>query len=287
MSDVATYSAQKLTLEHQGRDRIFHVVAPTERPEHPALLFFFHGSLQSGRVARTFTGRSFDDIALRTGTILVYPDGVHHHFNDARRDLNERTRQLRVDDVGFTGKIIERMVADFHVDRSRVYVSGYSNGGQMVIRLLHDAPGLFAGAATFAATMPTPDNFAPGLPLRGTAPTPYLAIHGTEDTLVPYSGGDAGFDAARSRGAVTSAPESAAYFAGLNGLDEGDRTRTRFADDVVVDEWSREGHPPVQLWTVEGMGHVVPSPKEVDTRLGTGTDSFVAADVMAEFFGLG
>ncbi len=286
MSDVDTYTPVKLSLVHQGRDRSFRVLLPADRPERPAVLFFFHGSLQSGSVARTFTGRTFDDVALRTGTILVYPDGVHHHFNDARRDLNERTRQLRIDDVGFTEKVVEHLVAEYDVDPARVYASGYSNGGQMVIRLLHDAPGLLAGAATIAATLPSASNFAPGLPAKTPVPTPYLAIHGTEDQLVPYHGGDAGFDVARSRGSVSSAPDSAAYFAQFNGLSEQDRERTRFADDVVADEWSREGHPPVQLWTVEGMGHVVPSPKEVDPRLGAGTDAFVAADIIAEFFGL-
>lgn len=286
VSDVGTLSVEKQALEHQGRERTFRVVVPGQLPAHPALLFFFHGSLQSGIVARTFTGRSFDEVARRTGSILVYPDGVHHHFNDARRDLTERTRQLRIDDVGFTEKIIDRMVAGYGVDATRVHAAGYSNGGQMVIRLLHDAPGLLAGAATIAATLPAEGNFAPGLPLRGTSPTPYLAIHGTEDPLVPYDGGEAGFDDARSRGAVISAPASARYFAGLNGLGEEDRERTRFAPDVVVDTWSRGSLPPVELWTVEGMGHVVPSPKEVDPRLGAGTGSFIAADVIAEFFGM-
>lgn len=284
VSEPELYSSERVTLRHQGRDRTFTVVTPDQVPEHPRALFYFHGSLQSGNVARNFTGRTFDDMAARTGTILIYPDGVDRHFNDTRRHLRENTRQLGIDDVEFTKAIIEWTAEHRSVDTGQVFAAGYSNGGQMVLRLLHDAPGLLNGAATFAAPMPAADNIADYIGEADT-PTAYLAMHGTGDEIVPYEGGEAGFHESRSRGLIVSALESAEYFAAINGLDKSDHSRTERGDSVVVDSWSRPGHPSVQLWSIIGMGHLVPTPKQLPPSIGPGTDAIIGADVLAQFFG--
>ena len=264
LSDVRNpdqYNSERVTIRYGGRDRTFVVVTPDDLPADAPVLLYFHGSLQSGNVARNFTGRTFDDMAAARGVRLVYPDGVDRHFNDTRLALREKTRLLGVDDVGFTRAIADRLGVE------SVHACGYSNGGQMVMRLLHDAPDLLAGAATFAAPMPAANNRVPGL---GTdlVPTPYLALHGTADDIVQYDGGVAGLDPAHTRGELISARASAEYFAQTNGL--GPETHTRYSplDGVSVDSWS--GEAPVELWSFEGMGHVVPA---------------VAADVVADFFG--
>lgn len=271
-------------IEHQFRSRTFTLVAPDDIGEAPAVLLFFHGSHQSSNVARNFTGHTFDELTSR-GVLVAYPDGVHHHFNDARRDFNERTRQLRIDDVGFTRRVVDKLVADYGADPGRVFACGFSNGGHMVLRLLHDAPGLLAGAATFAATMPARENFAPSIGHPAPVPTAFLTIHGTADPIAPYEGGEAGMDG-QMRGAVVSARQTAEYFAGINGLGPEDHAREERSGDVRVDSWRRDGLSPVSLVSVEGMGHLVPSPRAVDARLGEGTSAFVAAQVTADFFGL-
>ena len=48
---------------------------------------------------------------------------------------------------------------------------------------------------------------------------------------------------------------------------------------------SWEGDNPVELWTMEGVGHVIPSGNGLDARLGPNTDSFIAAQVVEDFFG--
>lgn len=256
---------------HSIDDRSFVVVSP-ERPRADSpLLLFFHGSQQSGNVARNFTAHTFDDLTAR-GVIVAYPNGVARHFNDARLDFDEKTRELGTDDVGFARAIVSFLGA------TTVYAAGFSNGGQMVLRLLHDAPGLLSGAATIAAPMPTDDNLLPAL---GTpVATAFLAIHGTADPIVPYAGGPAGTPNQR-RGTVRSAAASVGYFAQVNGSAVHSVTEH---DGVRVDTWT--GGAPVRLITVEDMGHLVPAPHDVDARLGQGTRKFVAAEVIADFFGL-
>ncbi|GAB2518652.1 Alpha/beta hydrolase family protein [Corynebacterium atrinae] len=283
MKEPKRYSSERVRLHHGGRERTFVVVTPSVLPATPRLLLYFHGSLQNGNVARNFTGRTFDEMAARTGTVLIYPDGVERHFNDARLLLGERTRELGIDDVGFTRALVSWAVDHRGVDPSQVYACGYSNGGQMVIRLLHDAPGLLAGAATFAAALPEEGNLIEGL--GAPEPAPYLAIHGTADTIVKYEGGVAGLDEEHQRGSLLSALDSAGYFASVNGLAAGDHEHT-VRDGLIIDSWARAGQPPVELWSVEGMGHVVPAPRGVQSSIiGPGFDAIVAADVVAEFFG--
>lgn len=276
MRNPDQYNSERVTLRHGGRDRTFVVVTPDSVGVDARALLYFHGSLQNGNVARNFTGRMFDDMASARGVRLVYPDGVDRHFNDTRLALREKTRQLGVDDVGFTRAIVDWLGAP------EVYACGYSNGGQMVMRLLHDAPGLLAGAATFAATMPAENNRVAGLG-SDLVPTPYLAIHGTADHIVKYDGGVAGLDAAHTRGELISARASAEYFARVNGLGADEHTQYSPVDGVLVDRWS--GEAPVELWSIEGMGHLVPTPKQLPASVGPGTTAVVASDVVADFFG--
>lgn len=264
------------SLTHQGRERTYLLRESTVPTD--AVLIYFHGSQQSGSVGRKFTNNTFDAVACH----VVYPDGVEQHWNDARIGLHEKTRDLGVDDVGFVTALLARLHG--YLGFSRVFLAGYSNGGQMVMRLLHDAPGLLAGAATFAATMPAEGNRVDGLGEADT-PTPYLAMHGTADHIVKYDGGVAGLDDAHSRGVLVSAFESARYFAATNGLDDSDHEAVPGPEGVTVDRWSREGVPTVELWSIEGMGHVVPTPKQLPASIGPGTDSVVASDVLARFFG--
>ncbi|KXU17292.1 alpha/beta hydrolase family protein [Corynebacterium simulans] len=119
-------------MEFQGFKRKYTVVAP-ENPG-PNLLLFLHGSLQNGSVMRRFTNGTFDELAARTGTVVVYPDGVDRHFNDARAVLPVKARELGIDDVAFLQHVAATVQEEYGTQRT--FACGYSNGGQMVIRLL-------------------------------------------------------------------------------------------------------------------------------------------------------
>ena len=225
-----------------------------------------HGSLQSGNVLRNFTDRTFEGL----GPTVVYPDGVKHHFNDLRAGFNEDARRMRIDDVGFLIKLVERYSAD------TVIGCGFSNGGQMIMRLLFDAPGLLTGAATFGASMPTADNTL--TTADNYQPTKLLAVQGTKDKLVPYDGGIAGIGG-NNRGETRSALNSAEFFANLNGCT-GHVTST--SEKLRVDDWT--GEHPVRLVSLEGAGHMVPVNKDLDPRLGHNPKSPTGGELIREFF---
>ncbi|WP_165164958.1 alpha/beta hydrolase family esterase [Corynebacterium qintianiae] len=258
------------TLAHQGRERRYIEVAHGASPD--TLVLFLHGSLQSGSVARNFTANTFDALASATTTV-VYPDGVGRHFNDLRRGFNESARTLGIDDVGFLTSLIDSYGA------SRVIGCGFSNGGQMLLRMLFDAPATLDGVALFGSAMPADGNLI--CSPANYVPTPILSVQGTGDPIVPYHGGDAGI-AESNRGETRSAPDSARYLAELNGARS--HSTTYPAQGVRVDTYT--GGAPVELWSVEGMGHLVPAPKQLDARLGPGTDKVVGAELVRDFFAL-
>ncbi|MFI2753269.1 alpha/beta hydrolase family esterase [Cellulomonas sp. P22] len=255
------------------------------------LVLVFHGSRQNGQRHRAFTGNSYDRLA-QQGAVVAYLDGYRGNWNDARRQSAFPTRLKGTDDMGFVRAVIDALVMSHGVDRRRVLAVGYSNGGQMVLRIIHEAPELIAGAAVIAATMPAPEDFL--VPDAPAVPLPVLLVHGTKDPIVPYGGGEMSRWAQRVfkvGGRSLSMPETAAYFAGRNGISaapvrttvpgrDGGRRRTW----VERTRYGQDGSAPVELYTVHGGGHTVPGPRSAPFVLGATTHDVSTADLVSELF---
>jgi polyhydroxybutyrate depolymerase len=272
------------TIDVAGRTRTYTLVTP-DGGDYDRLLLVLHGSTQNAGVFRKFTGNAFDHLA---GTAVAYLDGFRGNWNDARKASRFPARTQDIDDVAFTEAVVKRVA-----DGRETYAAGYSNGGGMVIRLLHERPDLIAGGAVVAAQQPAPDNLlVPGLPV---VPKPVLLIHGTKDRIVPYRGGEMAAWARftfRVGGAMLSAPETAAYFARRNGITappvttelpsrDGGPARTT----VTRTDHRQDGHAPVTLYTVHGGGHTIPGPKPSPALMGRTATSLHATRAIAEFFG--
>ncbi|AEQ07288.2 poly(3-hydroxyalkanoate) depolymerase [Corynebacterium pseudotuberculosis] len=253
------------TMRHKLGERTYIRIDPAV--PNGSLLIYLHGSRQSASVARNFTDRTFDRFA-EHGTTVIYPEGVSHHWNDARRNFTEQTRLLGTDDVAF----LSALAASY----SPVFGVGFSNGAHMLIRLLHDSPGTLTGAALIAANQPAPANFL-STP-EHWSPTKILTMHGTEDPISPYHGGLIH----AARGEVLSFHDTAAYYAQLNGL--GEPTENTFRGFKVT---SWPGEHSVEAWSLKGIGHVVPTRHPVASKfLGPTSSDFVAATEIARFFEL-
>lgn len=277
------------SVEVAGRSRTFTVVGRPARD----LILVFHGSRQTGDKHRAFTGRTFDAPAESGAAVVAYLDGYKGNWNDARRESSFPARKEDIDDVAFTRAVIDKLAASHEIDRERVFAVGYSNGGQMVMRLLHEAPELIAGGAVIAATLPAPENFL----LGGSAPVPkpVLLIHGTKDPIVRYDGGETKWwvrTVFKVRGRSLSMPETARYFATRNGVTAQPVTTKLPARDarktsVERSEYAQPGRPSVVLYTVHGGGHTVPGSPDVPVVVGRTSHDVVAAGLVTDLFGIG
>ncbi|WP_238846446.1 alpha/beta hydrolase family esterase [Nocardia terpenica] len=279
-------------LDYRQR-RSYTVVRPRVVRVGAPLVVVLHGLRDTFGSTRRWMGGTFDRFA-EGGGVVVYPDGVDREWNSARRAVMFSRRVKSVDDVGFLRALSERLVAEWALDPRRVFAVGFSLGGQMAIRMVCDAPDVFAGVALISATLPAPGNRV--CSDRPPIPVPVLAFHGTADSLAPWAGGTVGFRVSPrqrrawfGKGPHESVPDTLEWFAARNGIEavptvEWVRTGSGWAART---DYRQDGCPPVTGYTIVGGGHEIPGPRWrrllPDTTVGGG---LVAADVIARFFDL-
>lgn len=284
--------SMQASVDVQGRERSFTVVGEPGGDGTRPLVLVFHGSGQTGSVHRRFTGGQYDSLA-EHGTVVAYLDGHGRHWNDARLRNGSSARREDVDDVAFVDAVIDHLATTHGISRAAVYGIGFSNGGQMVMRLLLEPGGRLAGAAVIAATLPVAEDLVPSVSAAHARPVPLLLVHGTADPISPYSGGRFSWWARRMfhvAGRMRSFAETAAFFAGVNGVaGEPAALREEEAGNGTAIErrtYSAPGAPPVVTVTVHGGGHTVPGPVPGPRIMGRTASAPSGAQLAAELFGL-
>jgi polyhydroxybutyrate depolymerase len=215
------------------------------------LLVILHGYSVNGVFQQSYLGLA--DAADGRGILVVAPEGSvdsggrqFWNASDACCDFDGSG----VDDVAYLGGLIEEIAAAYPVDPSRVHLIGHSNGGFMSFRLACERPDLIASIASLAGAA----SFADPTACTPDRPVSVLVLHGDADATVPYEGS----------ALVPGARASATRWAGYDGcgevlepggaldLDRGlDGAETRVERAPACPDGSG-----VELWTLEGAGHV-------------------------------
>jgi len=98
----------------------------------------------------------------------------------------------RPDDVAFARALVAHVAGLTSINLSRVYSTGFSNGGFMSYRLGCEAPDLVAAVAPVSAVLANDPNevmqSTERFQCNTSRPVPLLHIHGTADQLVGYTG---------------------------------------------------------------------------------------------------
>lgn len=254
------------TLHVAGRERRYLLYVPKQRKPAAPLVVLLHGSRQTAQGLRASTGYAFDRLADQHGFVAVYPDGYRRRWNDCRAGGRYAARRLQIDDVGFLASLIDTLQASAQIDPTRVFLAGYSGGGQLAFRMATERPERIAGIAAFGANLPTQDNWACA---SATRAVPVMLINGTSDRINPYEGGKVTVFGFASRGTVRSARESAEHFAALAGVRDAERRRLSVSAETWVEQfrWHRPDAAEVVLLAVHGGGHVVPGPRASFPRI--------------------
>lgn len=217
----------------------------------------------------------------------MYPNGYQGNWNDCRTAATYPARAENIDDLALVRALITRFQRSHGIDPAQAFAAGYSNGGQLIVRLAAEMAGTFAGLAAIAATRPTADNFSCTGP--GT-PVPMLLIAGTNDPIVPYEGGVISLFGLQPRGTARSARDTGAYFAQQNGLGAGATERVLVGSaasstSMIETSFIQVDRLPMILYTIVNGGHVIPGPTTSFPRLvGPSNRDFDATAVIWQFF---
>ncbi len=147
------------------------------------------------------------------------------------------------EDLEFFEELISTLKSQHSIDPTRIYVTGFSNGGAMANRLACTMSEKIAAIASVAGAHPQMETCEPTLPVA------VLVIHGTDDPIIPYEG-DGDY--------LPSIPAWIAAWAQRNQCE-----LTPVVDHahgtVNRESWGDcAGNASVMSYTIDGGGHVWP-----------------------------
>jgi polyhydroxybutyrate depolymerase len=232
-------------------------VPPAYDPAQPTpLVVMFHGYGSSGLVEDVYMGLT--DVSDRAGFLYVYGEGTRddagqRFWNATDGCCNEFGST--VDDVAYFDAIVDDLMAKYHVDPTRVFLIGHSNGAFMVHRLACDRSARVASIVSLAGAV-----WTDATKCDPNTRVSVLDVHGTADTTIAYDGGVQSWG-----GTYPSEAQTMMTWAQKNGCtgtlaptgDTYDVDQLVDGNETAVQTYgSCPTGVDVQLWTMRGSGHI-------------------------------
>lgn len=265
-------------------DRDVIVRLPKKARLDAPLVLGFHGGGAHKETLPATTCQDGDDggsgclyaAADHRGVVLALPDGQasegdRRAWNDGKRATGMRCNPscaAEVDDVAYVRAVLDLLTAVAPHDPRRVYALGLSNGGGMAHRLACELDDRLVAIAAIAGT----NRFAAVSACEPKRPVAILQIHGLEDPIWPYRGGQSSVSGgaypsvgAAITGANATLPDLPNDLGWVLRNGCGDVNERKIPDRVsdgttsIEQSWSgcRDGTE-VRLVTIRGGGHTWP-----------------------------
>lgn len=257
----------------EGQERSYRMVTPpgdVGDAELPVVVAIHDaGNTVEGMAEVTQLQRA----AVQHGFAVVFPAAAE----EAERTWNAgfccgAGPSVGLDDMAFLDAVVDEVAGDEQVDGNRIYLAGVSNGAVMAYRYACERAERVAGVGSVAGTM-DPESCQPAEPVA------VLEIHGTDDDVVPFDGGEMP-DFVRATQPAISAEAVVGHWAEANSCSEEPATS---ADDPVTrTTWEQcEAGATVELIAIEGAGHTWYA-----SEFGPVDGAVDATDELVRFFGL-
>tara|TARA_B100000609_G_scaffold48482_1_gene37501 strand:- start:50 stop:952 length:903 start_codon:yes stop_codon:yes gene_type:complete len=195
-------TTKKDIINFDGKKREYHVSLPKNMSKPIPLIINFHGFSSHAIEQQEFS--QMDNYAHLNGVGVIYPEGINKSWNvglKAEKFKNEEN------DIGFVDALIDSVTSKYNIDSNRIYVCGFSNGGEFSYELMC---GLSNKIAAFGSVG---GNFIinEGRSCNIKREIPLIHIHGTKDKFEKYNG---------YNGYYLSTIESVNFWAKHNQLDK-------------------------------------------------------------------
>lgn len=178
-SQVSTH-----TIVHGGQVREYKLFTPSgyNIGDSLPLVINMHGWTRTHDEQMNKT--KFNDIADTANFFVVYPQGTIDSLIGISGTHWNVMFGTGIDDVGFISAMIDEIYWSHGINLSRVYATGFSNGGFMSYTLACELSDRIAAIAPVSGAM----NFVQQAVCNPGYVAPCLHIHGTSDNTVPFTG---------------------------------------------------------------------------------------------------
>lgn len=283
-----------LTVSGMERHALVHLPAEHDGKTPLPLVLMFHGNggtpenvvIETGWVAKS-------DAA---GFIVVFPEATRPDMtqpakfgrnNPAWNDGSGRFHagERNIPDVAFIAALLDHLEAKFHMDKRRVFATGFSNGASMTFRIGLELSERIAAIATVSGALWINEP-------KAARPVSLLYITGDADRINPMDGGapkmasGSGFKGVPET-VKQPVRENIARWVRLLGCETEAKPLTSGLEGVttVVHSGGRGGTE-VVFTTIAGHGHIWPGGKNLlpEFIVGKATSRLNATDAIWDFF---
>ena len=199
----------------------------------------------------------FTPLSEEFGFLYTYPTGSKLNGNGPYFWNSWKLLGDEPDDSAYLREVLEYVIDTYAVDGRRIYVVGHSNGSIMANQLACEHADLIAAIAGLAGSVPN------DVPCEPTEPVHVLAIHGTNDAIIPFEAGCT--PPFLPTVCFPSAPDNAAAWAARHGCDPDpdlscpplDLDANINGAETTVTKFEAGCQPggSSHLWAIEGGSH--------------------------------
>jgi len=289
LTESKTYKrGLNMKVNFTSRSYLIHVPKDYEEELPLPLVVVLHGAFSTAREIERQSG--FSALADLHKFLVAYPNaaygilGLLQHWNAGH--CCGKAASDNLDDVGFLDAVIEDVQAQFCLDRDRIYMIGFSNGGMMAFRYAAERSGRIAAAGAIAASIggkasegdsiwiiPEPEHVVP-----------IIYFHGKNDLHVPYAGGRSPKKGGERE--YVSVARSIEFWVIRNRCLKPKRTTMECSGMVRKDSWvDKQDRNDVVLYSIQDWGHKWPGRYFTDgLDENNSLKGFDAGEMIWEFF---
>jgi polyhydroxybutyrate depolymerase len=325
----AQETQEKVDVNDVSRSYVVHLPQGYDQKQHYPVVIVLHGQNQDPDDIARLT--HFSQFAEKNGVISVYPAATRGQWNIGVRpevsDMMERrpfgrrggmggggypgggypgggggypgggqrggqtpdetrNRPEPADDVAFLNEMLDSLALKFSVDTHRIYAAGLGDGGFMALRAGCTMADRIAAVAAVGADLP---KTMICLPSRAVSA---LFVDGTDDPVIPYSGGN--YKPGRFH--VLSAEESAKTWAKFDRCEEKpvqgklpplDKNKDKGAKETKTLTYNGcQDNAQVTLYAVKNAGNTWPGGEQYmsEKEVGKVSNAISANEAIWSFF---